>query len=90
MKITEVKIRKVYDAPPLCAMVSVVFDGEIAVHELKIIEKDGRRFVAMPSRAEQGGTYRDIVHPLNSSARENLERAVFEAYDKILKENTES
>lgn len=90
MEITEVKIRKIYDKPPLCAMVSLVFDNEIAVHEIKIIKGEERRFVAMPSRLEHDGVYRDIIHPLNGMVRERLERAVFEAYDSATEKNKDS
>jgi stage V sporulation protein G len=34
----------------------------------------------MPSRKNPDGTYRDIVHPINSDFREQLERAVIDAY----------
>ena len=34
----------------------------------------------MPSRKNADGTYRDIVHPINSSFRNELENAVIDAY----------
>ena len=34
----------------------------------------------MPSRKNPDGTYRDIVHPINSGFRSNLEEAVIDAY----------
>ena len=34
----------------------------------------------MPSRKNPDGTYRDIVHPINSDFRAALEEAVIDAY----------
>jgi stage V sporulation protein G len=34
----------------------------------------------MPSRKNPDGTYRDIVHPINSEFRQELEGAVIKAY----------
>ena len=34
----------------------------------------------MPSRKNPDGSYRDIVHPINSDFRRTLEEAVIDAY----------
>lgn len=66
MEISEVKIRRIYHQEErLCAMASIVIDNAVAVHEVKIINGPNRKFIAMPSRKEKDGTYRDLVHPLN-------------------------
>lgn len=90
MEVTEVKVRKLYNKPPVCAMVSVVLDNELAIHEVKIIQGEEKRFVAVPSRMEKNGVYRDLVHPLNSSMREKLERAIFSAYEEALQNEQDS
>ena len=87
MEISEVKIRRIYHQEErLCAMASIVIDNAVAVHEVKIINGPNRKFIAMPSRKEKDGTYRDLVHPLNRAAREEIERAVFAAYEAALQE----
>ena len=40
----------------------------------------------MPSRKNPDGTYRDIVHPINSEFRAELEGAVIKAYFDGLEE----
>lgn len=80
MKITEVKIRKLLDTGRLRAVVSVTFDNVFAVHDIKVVQGDSRLFVAMPSRRESDGSYRDVVHPINSSFRQMTELAVLEQY----------
>ena len=62
------------------AIVSVTFDDCLAVHDVKVINARDRYFIVMPSRKNPDGTYRDIVHPINSEFRRNLEEAVIEAY----------
>lgn len=84
MIITDVKIRKVFEEGPMKAIVSVTFDNELALHDIKIINARDKFFVVMPSRKNPDGTYRDIVHPINASARQNLESAVIDAYHEYL------
>ena len=80
MQITDIKIRKVFDDGPMKAIVSVTFDGQLAVHDVKVIYARDRYFIVMPSRKNPDGTYRDIVHPINSDFRSALEEAVIDAY----------
>ena len=80
MKITDVKVRKLYDEDPLKAIVSVTFDGQLALHDIKVISARERLFIVMPSRKNPDGSYRDIVHPINSDFRAELEGAVIKAY----------
>ena len=80
MQITDIKIRKFFDEGPMKAIVSVTFDDCLAVHDVKVINARDRYFIVMPSRKNPDGTYRDIVHPINSEFRRNLEEAVIEAY----------
>ena len=90
MKITDVKIRRIFIIPPLFnkslkAIVSVTFDDALAVHDIKIVEGSERLFVAMPSRLNMDKTYSDVVHPINKEMRQELEDAVFTAYQAAIK-----
>ena len=80
MQITDIKIRKLFDEGPMKAVVSVTFDGQLAVHDIKVIHARDRYFIVMPSRKNPDGTYRDIVHPINAAFRAELENAVIDAY----------
>ncbi len=84
MKITDIKIRKTFDDGPMKAIVSVTFDGQLAVHDIKIINARDKFFIVMPSRKNPDETYRDIVHPINAQFRSLLESAVIEAYEAEL------
>ena len=89
MEITDVKIRKIFEEGPMKAVVSVTFDGQLAVHDIKVISARDKNFIVMPSRKNPDDTYRDIVHPINGDFRAKLESAVLEAY-KIELEKAES
>ena len=80
MQITEVKVRKLFEDGPMKAIVSVTFDGQLAVHDIKVINARDKYFIVMPSRKNPDDTYRDIVHPINSQFRATLEKAVIDAY----------
>ena len=88
MQITDVKVRKLFDEGPMKAIVSVTFDGQLAVHDIKVINARDKYFIVMPSRKNPDDTYRHIVHPINSQFRAALEKAVIEAYYEAL-ENAE-
>ena len=68
------------------AIASVTFDGQLAVHDIKVIYAKEKYFIVMPSRKNPDGTFRDIVHPINAAFREALESAVLAAYNAALAE----
>lgn len=84
MRITDVRIRKVNDDGKMKAVVSVTFDDEFVVHDIKVIEGQNGLFIAMPSRKMGEGDFRDIAHPLTSETRNRIKAAIFEAYEKAL------
>ena len=86
MNITDVRIRKVSDEGKMKAVVSITFDDEFVVHDIKIIEGQNGLFIAMPSRKLGEGDFRDIAHPLVSETRNKIRDAIFEEYDKVLAE----
>ena len=86
MQITDIKIRRTYQDNRLRALVSVTIDGELAVHDIKVIEGPERLFVAMPSRRDDSGAFRDIAHPITTGARRQLEDAILTAYEAHLAE----
>ena len=84
MQITDIKVRKLFEEGPMKAVVSVTFDGQLAVHDIKVINAREKLFIVMPSRKNPDETYRDIVHPINAQFRGMLEAAVIEAYEDAL------
>ena len=89
MNITDVRIRRMEEEGRLKAIVSVTFDGEFVVHDMKIIDGDNGLFVAMPSRKSSDGVYRDIAHPINSGTREMIQTLILEKYEQTSFEEPE-
>lgn len=88
MKITDVRIRKISDDSKMKAVVSITFDDEFVVHDIKIIDGQNGLFVAMPSRKMGEGDFRDIAHPLLSETRTRIKEAIFAEYEKVLAEQS--
>ena len=89
MEITEVKVYPAKENGRLKAYATVVFDNDFIVRDLKIIEGNKGFFVSMPSRRRKDGTFRDIVHPLNSDTRTRIENAIINEYKRILESGEE-
>ena len=53
MDITDIRIRRIDSEGKMKAVVSVTFDNEFVVHDIKIIESQNGLFIAMPSRRHQ-------------------------------------
>jgi stage V sporulation protein G len=86
MEITDIRIRKLIYEGKLKAIVSVTVDDTFAIHDIKIIQGQNRLFAAMPSRRDENGIYRDIVHPITSAGRAAFEKAILDAYYRALEE----
>lgn len=84
MQITEVKVFAVNEER-LKAYVSITIDGCFVIRDLKVIQGPSGLFVAMPSKKRKDGQFRDIAHPLNQETRNQIEDAVFAAYEHELK-----
>ncbi len=86
MEITDVRVRKINKEGKMRAIISVTFDNEFVVHDIKIIEREQGLFIAMPSRKTAEGEFRDIAHPINMATREKIQKAIFEKYEQALAE----
>ncbi len=82
MTITDIKVRKLIPNGRLKGVISVTFDGAFAVHDIKVVQGDERLFVAMPSRRDTSGVFRDIVHPISSEVRKDIEDKILKAYEE--------
>ena len=89
MEITDIRIRKIDSEGKMKAVVSITFDNEFAVHDIKVIESQNGLFIAMPSRKTPSGEFKDLAHPINSEARSTIQSAVLKKYQTLLDETSE-
>ncbi|NDL66737.1 septation regulator SpoVG [Anaerotalea alkaliphila] len=83
MEITDVRVRKVAKEGKMKAVVSITFDNEFVIHDIKVIEGEKGLFIAMPSRKALDGEFRDIAHPINSETRDRLQKIILDKYEAI-------
>lgn len=82
MKISDVRIRLMQnDDTKLKAVASITIDDCFVVHDIKVLEGTQGYFVSMPSRKTPDGQYKDVAHPINTDTREQLNKAVLEAFE---------
>ena len=83
MNITDVRVRKITKEGKMKAVVSVTLDNEFVIHDIKVIDSANGLFVAMPSKKDASGVFKDIAHPINAETREKIQNAILAAYDKF-------
>ncbi|MTI96332.1 MAG: septation regulator SpoVG [Firmicutes bacterium] len=87
MNITDIRIRRVNAAGRMKAVVSVTFDDQFVVHDIKVVEGNNGYFVAMPSRKGADGEFRDVAHPITTETRNLIQTAILDKYNnEILEE----
>lgn len=89
MEITDIRVRRLNREGKMKAVVSVTFNNEFVVHDIKVIDGEKGLFIAMPSRKTLDGEFRDIAHPICSETRDKIQIAVLEKYEAaIMKEES--
>ena len=92
MEITNIKVKKVHNKGQILGYASVQFDNCLVVHDIKLVQLDGKRILSFPNRrvtrystdsesCVESSMFIDIVHPSNSDFRRYVEDAIFKIYD---------
>ena len=88
MLITAIQIKRIYNSgTKMRGVASVTLDDMIVIHDIKILEANGKFFLAMPSKQTKSGTFKDSVHPINAEVRTAFETLIIGGYEKTEKEN---
>ncbi len=83
MEITKIYIAKNEDEnSKVKGYATAIINDCFVIHNIKIIEGKDRMLIAMPSRKDSKGAYKDIVHPINSETRAMFEEAIIKEYNK--------
>ena len=86
MKITDIRVRKVTKQGKMRAVVSVTFDDEFVVHDIKVVQGETGLFIAMPSRKNADGQFRDIAHPIRPETRLLLQELILRKFSETPEE----
>ena len=82
MEITDIRIRRLEGSGKMKAVVSITFDDEFVLHDIKVVDGEKGLFIAMPSKKTGDGEYRDIAHPIRTETRSRIQRLILERYAK--------
>lgn len=83
----EVKIHSLYPEGSCKALASINLNGSFAVRGLKVMEGSNGLFVSMPSYKTGNGEYKNVCFPCSKEARNQLSKAVLDAYQQIIFQN---
>lgn len=86
MEIVDIKIRVMEGIDNMKAIASINFEDEFVIHDIKVIEGKNGLFVVMPSKKVAKNKFVDVAHPLKSSVRMKLQKAVIDAYYTSIKQ----
>ena len=82
LKISDVRVRLIQnEESKLKAVASITIEDCFVVHDIKVLEGNQGYFVRMPNRKTPDGQYKDVAHPINTETREQLSKAVLEAFE---------
>ncbi len=80
MVVTDVRVRRLTWEGRMRAIVSITLNETFVVHDVRVIEGTSGLFVAMPSKRNPNGEFRDIAHPIEAETRGKIQKAVLDAY----------
>ena len=85
MNITDVRVRPVEkEVSKMKAVASITIDGEFVVHDIKVIESEKGLFIAMPSKKDGNGDFKDVAHPINTATRNRIQDAIIAKYEEVI------
>jgi stage V sporulation protein G len=86
MEITEVRIN-LNKGGRVKAFAQIVIDDCFLIGDVRVMEgKEGTMIVTMPSRRLRNGSFRDIVHPLNTETRRRVDEVILSEYERVVAE----
>jgi len=85
MELTDIKLRKYFPEGQLEAVYSLTFDNELALHDVKLVKREGELMMVMPSRVMTDGSRKDVVHPINADFRKKVSDMLIKYHNNVTK-----
>ena len=90
MKVSEVRLNLINSTTAVKAIGSFSLDDAFAVRGVRVMEdKNGKNFVAFPSREKQDGSYEDIAFPLSKELYADITGAILKEYQQMMEKQTQ-
>ncbi len=88
MEVTDIRMSLLQNAGGCKAIGSFTLDNAFAVRGMRVMEdKQGRNFVAFPSRERANGEYEDIAFPLSKEFYHEITDAFIKEFHRKQEEN---
>lgn len=75
---------KLKDHSEVKAICNVIINNMISVNDIRVVETNGKVFVAMPSKKMPDGRFKDYANPVNPYARKIIEEYVIKKYKELI------
>ena len=90
MNVSEVRLNLINSTTAVKAIGSFSLDDAFAVRGVRVMEdKNGKNFVAFPSREKQDGSYEDIAFPLSKELYANITGAILKEYQQLVEKQSQ-
>ena len=90
MNVSEVRLNLINSTTAVKAIGSFSLDDAFAVRGVRVMEdKNGKNFVAVPSREKQDGSYEDIAFPLSKELYANITGAILKEYQQLVEKQSQ-
>jgi stage V sporulation protein G len=86
MNITDGRVRRVESDGKIRGVASITIDDEFVVHDIKVVQGETGLFIAMPSRKNADGQFRDIAHPIRPETRLLLQELILRKFSETPEE----
>lgn len=90
MFISNYHIVKINSDSSKVAVVDLTLNHCFVIKNIKLLYKNGSRFITMPSRKKANGSFEDIAFPINQSVRSVIENLVYAGYDFMVSEEKDN
>ena len=80
MNITNITVKKIEGQKVLRGVASVVFDDELKIRDIKILERVGKLYIMMPNKKIGDDKYVGYAYPVTEECRSKLQEAILEKY----------
>lgn len=87
MEVTDIRLSLANKEGGTKAFGSFSLDGAFAIRGVRVMEdRNGKNFVAFPSREKGNGEYEDIAFPLSKELYHKIDDAIVAEYQKVKEE----
>ncbi len=90
MVISAFHICRVNSNNSVMAAADITLNDSFVINSIRLLQKNNKLFMAMPSRKNLQGKYHDIVFPVKQTIRSAIEELLFAGYHQVVEEDKQN